>query len=91
MNIVPAASVLLTRGPESPLVYLVHRSPQLRFFGDFWAFPGGKLCPEDNVLAERLFPQSDPRLVARQLAGARELFEETGILIARQSDGSFPD
>ena len=40
--ITPAASVLLSRGPARE-VYAILRDQQLRFFGGFWAFPGGKL------------------------------------------------
>jgi glyoxylase-like metal-dependent hydrolase (beta-lactamase superfamily II)/8-oxo-dGTP pyrophosphatase MutT (NUDIX family) len=70
-----AASVLLTRGPEADEVLLVHRAEHLRFFGGFWAFPGGKVAPED---------------ANRVATAARELFEETGVLLARRADGSFP-
>src|SRR2546421_276398 len=70
-----AASVLLARGPEAAEVLLVHRAEQLRFFGGFWAFPGGKVAPEDGD---------------RTVTAARELFEETGVLVARRADGTFP-
>jgi ribonuclease/clavin/mitogillin len=76
----PAASVLLTRAPGSVEVFLVRRSPLLRFFGGYWAFPGGRIDPTDsNVLAD-----------SRRAGAARELFEETGILLARRADDSFP-
>src|SRR5262249_26063493 len=62
-------------------VFIVRRSEQLRFFGGFLAFPGGKVAPPDA----ELLPGS-PRCVS----AVRELFEETGVLLARRSDGSFP-
>lgn len=71
---IQAASVLLTRGPGSSEVFTVRRAETLRFMGNFWAFPGGKVHP------------ADPGPYA---AAARELFEETGVLIARRPDGSF--
>jgi ribonuclease/clavin/mitogillin len=80
--ITPAASVLLSRGPGSREIYAILRGRHLRFFGGFWAFPGGKLCALDRESADE--PQS------RRIAACRELFEETGILVARHADGSFP-
>ena len=74
----PAASVLLTRGPGHE-VYAIRRSPALRFFGGFWAFPGGRLDPADGPAD----------LAAHRTAACRELFEEAGVLIARRPDGSF--
>jgi glyoxylase-like metal-dependent hydrolase (beta-lactamase superfamily II)/8-oxo-dGTP pyrophosphatase MutT (NUDIX family) len=79
-DVAEAASVLLTRGRGSPQVFAVRRSEKLRFFGGFIAFPGGRVSPADATL------DPDPRRVA----AARELFEETGVLIARRPDGSFP-
>ncbi len=81
-DIAEAASVLLTRGRGSPQVFAVRRSAELRFFGGFIAFPGGRVSPADATL--------DPAIDARRVAAARELFEETGVLIARRADGSFP-
>ncbi len=71
----PAASVLLARGPGSHEVFTVRRAEGLRFMGGFWAFPGGKVHSSDP----------DPRGAA-----ARELFEETGVLVARRENGTFP-
>lgn len=78
----PAASVLLSRGPGSREVYAILRGRQLRFFGGFWAFPGGKLAEQD------LHAAAGDLLHARRLAACRELFEETGVLIARDSAGN---
>ncbi|MSU80238.1 MAG: MBL fold metallo-hydrolase [Gemmataceae bacterium] len=78
----PAASVLLSHGPGSREVYAILRGRQLRFFGGFWAFPGGKLAEQDLHHAN-----GDP-LHARRLAACRELFEEVGVLIARDDAGN---
>jgi glyoxylase-like metal-dependent hydrolase (beta-lactamase superfamily II)/8-oxo-dGTP pyrophosphatase MutT (NUDIX family) len=81
-EVAEAASVLLTRGPGSPQVFAVRRSERLRFFGGFIAFPGGRVASADATL--------DPAIDSRRVAAARELFEETGVLIARRADGLFP-
>jgi glyoxylase-like metal-dependent hydrolase (beta-lactamase superfamily II)/8-oxo-dGTP pyrophosphatase MutT (NUDIX family) len=86
---IPAASVLLARGPGSAEVLLVRRNAQLRFFGGFWAFPGGKLAAED-AHTPVLGGPAEPEGNCRRAAAARELFEETGVLLARRGDGSFP-
>lgn len=56
-------------------MFLVERSPKLRFFGGFWAFPGGVVDAED-----RHAPDEDENTVLSR-CGLRELFEETGILL----------
>jgi ribonuclease/clavin/mitogillin len=84
-TIVEAASVLLTRGREAEEVFLVDRAAALRFFGGFQAFPGGKVHSSDAELAGRT-----PGLTSRHVAAIRELFEETGVLLAHQADGTYP-
>jgi glyoxylase-like metal-dependent hydrolase (beta-lactamase superfamily II)/8-oxo-dGTP pyrophosphatase MutT (NUDIX family) len=83
-----AASVLLARGPGSTEVFLVRRGDALRFFGGFLAFPGGKVAPGDELLAAPSAEDAATR--AARVAVARELFEETGVLLARRPDGTFP-
>src|SRR5262249_32518515 len=73
---IPAASVLLASGSGAEEVFVVRRAEGLRFLGGFWAVPGGKVHTDDFDL---------------RAAAARELFEETGILLARYPDGTFPD
>jgi glyoxylase-like metal-dependent hydrolase (beta-lactamase superfamily II)/8-oxo-dGTP pyrophosphatase MutT (NUDIX family) len=87
-GITQAASVLLARGPKAAEVFVVRRSEALRFFGGFHAFPGGKVVPEDNEVP--LWTNGSPGRDARIACAARELFEETGVLLARR-DGAFPD
>src|SRR5437879_356640 len=83
--LIEAASILLTRGPSSLEVFLVRRAESLRFMGGFHAFPGGKVGPPDRELAQHW-----PNLSSQAVAAIRELFEETGVLLARRPDGSFP-
>jgi endoribonuclease LACTB2 len=77
--ITPAASVLLSPGPGAPEVFAVQRGTHLKFFGGFWAFPGGRLDPDDLALAG----ETEATLAALRIAACRELFEEAGVLIAR--------
>ncbi len=85
-NVVPrAATVLLARGPGSAEGFLVRRAETLRFMGGFHAFPGGRVLAADGELAA----PSDA-LSLQRVAAVRELFEETGVLLARRADGSFP-
>jgi endoribonuclease LACTB2 len=87
-----AASVLLARGPGSPEVFAVRRAPALRFFGGFHAFPGGKVSPADTQAPCRpsVGAPVAPAQAARRITAARELFEETGVLVARRAEGTFP-
>lgn len=71
-----AAALLLTRGSGADLkVFLVERAPELRFFGGYWALPGGTLAPEDAAPDGGHDPDG-----ALQRCAMRELFEETGLL-----------
>ena len=99
----PAASVLLVRsGSGSPAeVYMIRRQQSMRFLGGYYAFPGGKVDPEDGASdifdrcrgiteaeAGRLLPSENgvPAL-AYWVAAARELLEETGVLSACDATG----
>jgi 8-oxo-dGTP pyrophosphatase MutT (NUDIX family) len=64
-----AASVILLRGGEDKLeVLLVKRTPQARFMGGVWVFPGGAVDAGEG--------DGDS---AHRLAGVRELQEEAAI------------
>jgi 8-oxo-dGTP pyrophosphatase MutT (NUDIX family) len=80
---------------------MIRRQKSMRFLGGFYAFPGGKVDPEDGLPeilarcrgiteaeAERLVPPEDglPAL-AFWVAAARELLEETGVLPGCDSAG----
>jgi ribonuclease/clavin/mitogillin len=82
---IEAASVLLCRSASQPEWLLVHRAIHLRFLGGFVAFPGGKTHDDDLALA-----RPADGLTHLKVAAIRELFEETGVLLARLADGSFP-
>ena len=75
VSVRPAAAVVLWRGPE---VFWVRRGEQLTFAGGFHAFPGGRVDAADAAVP-LAGDAEEPACVA---AAARELFEETGVLIA---------
>ena len=76
-----AAAVILWRpGPRGTEVFWVLRAATLGFAGGFRAFPGGRLDPDDaRVPAPGLGPEEGALLAC----AVREVFEETGVLLAR--------
>lgn len=65
-----ATAVLLTIGSGDDLrILLVQRSPALRFFGGYWAFPGGAMEEADLACGAQ----------ASLSCALRELFEETAL------------
>jgi 8-oxo-dGTP pyrophosphatase MutT (NUDIX family) len=93
-----AASVVLVRpGAAEPVeAYMIRRHQRMRFLGGYYAFPGGKVDAADGApetlarcrglapeTAERWLPTRDgvPAL-AFWVTAVRELFEETGLLMA---------
>jgi endoribonuclease LACTB2 len=80
-----AASVLLARARGSAEVFVVARAAALRFLGGFLAFPGGKVHASDHEIA-----RATPGLTGQHVAAVRELFEEIGVLLARDEGGVFP-
>jgi glyoxylase-like metal-dependent hydrolase (beta-lactamase superfamily II)/8-oxo-dGTP pyrophosphatase MutT (NUDIX family) len=80
-----AASVLLARERGSREVFVVARAAELRFLGGFLAFPGGKVHNSDHELA-----CLTPGLTGQHVAAIRELFEEIGVLLARDAARAFP-
>lgn len=96
----PSATVVLTReGPEAPEIFLVHRHARTAF-GAAYAFPGGLLDPEDceahTFSGERAGDAANRCLdletggLDYYCAAIRELFEETGVLLARHTGGDIP-
>ncbi len=78
--VVATAVVLWREGPSEREVLLVRRGDERRFAGGFHAFPGGRVDPQDDVTPVAGLAGEEARLVA---CAARELFEETGVLLAR--------
>jgi 8-oxo-dGTP pyrophosphatase MutT (NUDIX family) len=99
----PAASVLLLRpGGRSGLqVYMIRRNKGMRFLGGWYAFPGGKVDAADGAsdlvarcrglapdAAAQLLPMLDGvPPIAFWVTAARELCEETGLVLACDEAG----
>lgn len=79
-----AAAVILLRhqtNPKDPEVFLVKRSEKLAFLGGYHAFPGGQFDATDVEARVENCADTEPR--AAISCAARELFEETRVLLAR--------
>ncbi|MGI9068650.1 MAG: MBL fold metallo-hydrolase [Pyrinomonadaceae bacterium] len=79
-----AAAVILLRhhtDPQDPEVFLVKRSEKLAFLGGFHAFPGGQFDPADATVPVQNC--GDVETATAISCAARELFEETQVLVAR--------
>ena len=73
----PAATTACLRdGTDGLEVLLVRRSRELVFYGSAWAFPGGRVDPEDSVSCGDLFDEP-----AGRNAAVREAHEETSIAL----------
>ena len=98
----PAATVLLVRPAAGGGVeaYVQRRHRGLAFAGGVYAFPGGRVDPADSELpddlwtgptpaewAQRFAEPDESRARAHVVGLARELFEETGVLLARGDAG----
>ncbi len=79
-----AAAVILLRhqtNPRDPEVFLVRRSEKLAFLGGYHAFPGGQFDSSDADAAVANAPDAETATAIS--CAARELFEETQVLVAR--------
>ncbi|MCA1594282.1 MAG: MBL fold metallo-hydrolase [Acidobacteria bacterium] len=82
-----AAAVILLRPDtdgDDPEIFWARRGEQMAFLGGFYAFPGGQRDAGDaDVTVEHA---TDAELAAMIACAARELFEETGVLVARGAE-----
>jgi glyoxylase-like metal-dependent hydrolase (beta-lactamase superfamily II)/8-oxo-dGTP pyrophosphatase MutT (NUDIX family) len=82
-----AAAIILLRhqtNPQDPEVLLARRSEKLAFLGGFHAFPGGQFDEGDAQAPVKNCPDTETRIAIS--CAARELFEETHVLVARGGD-----
>ncbi|HEY7141791.1 MAG TPA: NUDIX hydrolase [Methylomirabilota bacterium] len=98
-----ASVLLIRPGRAAAIeVFLIRRARDMRFLGGYYAFPGGKvdLADRSHDALDRtrgLSPEAAARAIgdpddevpalAYWLAGVREVFEETGMLLARDDGG----
>lgn len=82
-----AAVVLWRDGPEGREVFWVRRATGLRFAGGFHAFPGGAVDAADRGVPVPGLAGEEAIHVA---AACRELFEETGVLLAHGAERVAP-
>jgi 8-oxo-dGTP pyrophosphatase MutT (NUDIX family) len=97
----PAATVVVLRdGPAGPEVFLVRRHEGMSFMGGAHVFPGGRVdasdhdgspewCDGVDSATQRLAALAPRDAIAYYIAAARELFEEAGVLLARDEAGGF--
>ncbi|NOJ78579.1 MBL fold metallo-hydrolase [Myxococcus xanthus] len=78
-----SVALLYRRAGEGVEVFWVKRGKALRFAGGFYAFPGGKLDAAD---ADVPVAGASGEEAALRSAAARELFEETGVLVAHGAE-----
>ena len=79
-----AAAVILLRhhtSPQNPEVFLVRRGEKLAFLGGFHAFPGGQFDVGDALISVKNCEDAETGTAIS--CAARELFEETGVLLTR--------
>jgi len=97
----PAATVVVLRDSSAgPEVFMVRRHADTAFMGGAHVFPGGRVDQADRGgdaawcdgiahAAAQLPDLAAADAVAYHVAAARELFEEAGVLLARDAAGAF--
>lgn len=77
-----AVVILFRRGADGLEVFWLKREKSLRFAGGFYAFAGGRVDRADSAVPVEGVVGPAPLIVA----AARELFEETGVLLAHGAE-----
>jgi 8-oxo-dGTP pyrophosphatase MutT (NUDIX family) len=76
---IPAATLILMRlaaGGGAPEILMLERAETMAFAAGALVFPGGRIDPEDEAMAER-FPEFED--AGARIAAIRETIEETGV------------
>lgn len=87
----PAATAVLVRDADrAPELLLLKRHRAAGFVPGAWVFPGGRVdaADTDPALVEMVGPVPRGADAGYWLAAVREVFEETGVLLARSSAGA---
>src|SRR5436190_19761554 len=97
----PAATLILLRqGAQGPEVLMIQRTQSAAFLGGAYVFPGGAVDPQDTDprVLKRILNLSEEKANARlslasgglgyYVAAIRESFEESGILLLVDAQGS---
>lgn len=85
----PASTIVLV--DEYLNVFLTKRPKTMKFLGGFYVFPGGGMDAADKNVQADLFTgekTNDFLHEGHYIAGARELFEEVGVLLSETNDGT---
>ena len=96
----PAATVVVLRDSSAgPEVFMVRRHEGTAFMGGAHVFPGGRVDPRDEAdgswcdgilhARSQLADMPAAEAIAYHVAAARELFEEAGVMLARDGGGAF--
>jgi len=97
----PASTVVVMRDSSAgPEVFMVRRHQDTAFMGGAYVFPGGRVDAADHDGSDAWCDGLEPATaqlsgldaevaVAFHVAAARELFEEAGVLLARDAGGNF--
>lgn len=101
-----ASTVVLSRETKDSFeIFMTQRKKDLPFLGGFYVFPGGEMDEEDYYEtclkrsiglspkeAQDILQDPDPKKsLGHFVAAIRELYEETGILLACNNSRDFPD
>lgn len=76
--------MILLRDPEDPKVFWVKRAKTLAFMANYHAFPGGQRDAADAEVP--ILNEAGHEEVVMRVAAIREIFEETGVLLARGAE-----
>src|SRR3954468_5850593 len=74
-----SAVVMFRKAKSGVEVFWLKREKELKFAGGFYAFPGGRVDAADALVTVE---GASGQEAALRAAAARELFEETGVLVA---------
>ena len=80
---IPAATLILMRpSPSGPELLMMERAHTMAFAAGALVFPGGRIDPDDEALAEHVGAHAEHS--AARIAAIRETIEETGLAPALQ-------